>query len=125
MHTDASNPLHDPWCHHPTHKNTKRIVLPQLAKIYQVNLEPVSKSPLLDRLDAALDIPRNRIFLHARQADLTVQLHTSLSDIVILLTAIRPCALLTHMAIPLMPLINSIEELFPRENHAILALVLP
>ncbi len=112
-------------CHHPTLKNTKRIALPQLAKTYQVNLKPVSKSPLPDRLDAALDIPRNRIFLHARQAELTVQLHASLSGVVILLTAIRPCVLLTHMAIPLMPLINSIEELFHRENYAILALVLP
>ena len=112
-------------CHHPMHKNTKRIALPQLAKIYQVNLEPVSKSPRPDRLDAALDIPHNRIFLHTRQAELTVQLHASLSDIVILLTAIRPCALLTHMAIPSMPLINLIEELFPRDNYAILALVLP
>ena len=41
-----------------------------------------------------------------------------LGDIVILVLAIHPCSLLTHVAISTMPFINSIKKLIPRNDNS-------
>jgi len=113
--------------HDPALKNTKGIPLPELAKVNEINLKPISVTSGSNWFSAALCWLSDWILLHASRAGLTlaVMLDKSLCNIPVFFFAIPPSPLLTHVTIFSVPLINAMKCLFSGHNNPANSAVLP